>query len=189
MVKPLLQLRFMWYEINLLINKRLWRWLTVWFSGGAGVIISYRLDRFLYLFFGRRYTIIRIFFIPVFVLIGAITEKHEIHYRADIGKGLKILHPRLGVVVSSHAICGESLVLTGGNCIGGRKSLKDGDLVIGSGVSLGANAVVLGPVRVGDYCRIGAGAVVVADAPNNATLVGVPARAIQWSAVEASSTV
>jgi serine O-acetyltransferase len=46
---------------------------------------------------------------------------------------------------------------------------------LGNHVSLGANAVVLGPVIIGDNVNIGAGAVVINDAPDNCFLVGVPA--------------
>jgi len=72
--------------------------------------------------------------------------RHEIHYQANIGKGLMILHASLGVVISKYAVCGEHFMLTGGNCIGGRKALKPGDVYLGNHVSLGANAVVLGPI-------------------------------------------
>ena len=47
---------------------------------------------------------------------------------------------------------------------------------IGSGVSIGTGAKILGPVHVGDRARIGANAVVVADVPAGATAVGIPAR-------------
>ena len=101
---------------------------------------------------------------------------HDIHYMAQIGRGLLVLHPSLGIVVSAYAQCGRNLVLTGGNCIGVRKRLVRGDLVLGDDVTLGANSVVLGPVRIGDRCIIGAGAVVVSDAPAGSVLVGVPAQ-------------
>ena len=47
---------------------------------------------------------------------------------------------------------------------------------IGPGVSLGAGSRVLGAVAVGARARIGANAVVLADVPEEATAVGVPAR-------------
>lgn len=102
----------------------------------------------------------------------------EIHYRADIGRGMRILHPGLGIVVSGKAVCGENLVLTGGNCIGGRAGTQQGAIRIGDNVSLGANAVILGPITIGDNVQVGAGAVVVKDAPSNTVLVGVPAHAV-----------
>lgn len=102
----------------------------------------------------------------------------EIHYRAEIGKGMRILHPTLGIIVSGKSVCGENLVLTGENCIGSRPGTAEGAIKIGNNVSLGANAVILGPVTIGDNVQIGAGAVVVKDAPSNVVLVGVPAHPV-----------
>src|ERR1019366_1765702 len=110
---------------------------------------------------GSPYGVIRPLFFPVFTLLRFLSAEHEIDYSADIGKGLRVLHPTLGVVVSGHTIAGENLTLKGGNCNGSRTAMQLGDIAIGSNVSLGANAVILGPVRIGDGCAIGAGAVVL----------------------------
>lgn len=55
---------------------------------------------------------------------------------------------------------------------------------IGRNVHIGANAVVLMGAEIGDYCVIGAGAVVTEGtvAPAYSVLVGVPARVIPDSA-------
>lgn len=42
------------YEIGLIVNHRRWRWLTCWFGGSAGIIVSYRLDRFFLPAIGQR---------------------------------------------------------------------------------------------------------------------------------------
>ena len=47
------------------------------------------------------------------------------------------------------------------------------------GVIVGSGAQVLGPITVGRDARIGANAVVTKDVPAGATMVGVPARAVQ----------
>jgi serine O-acetyltransferase len=122
--------------------------------------------------------VFRIFFFPFFLILKVFSVPHEISYGANIGKGLKILHPSLGIVISKYAVIGENLTLTGGNCIGGRKGLKNGDLILGENITLGANAVILGPVVLGDNTVIGAGAVVIHNSPGNEVLVGVPARSI-----------
>ena len=49
---------------------------------------------------------------------------------------------------------------------------------VGNGVLLGAGATLLGPVRIGDGCQIGAGTLVIADLPAHSVAVGVPARII-----------
>jgi UDP-2-acetamido-3-amino-2,3-dideoxy-glucuronate N-acetyltransferase len=48
------------------------------------------------------------------------------------------------------------------------------------GASLGARSVCVAPVTVGRWAMVGAGAVVVADVPDFALVVGVPARRVGW---------
>jgi serine O-acetyltransferase len=51
-------------------------------------------------------------------------------------------------------------------------------MTVGSDVSFGTGAVVVGPVTIGDHVVVGAGSVVVDDVPNNVTVAGVPARVV-----------
>ena len=53
-------------------------------------------------------------------------------------------------------------------------------VVVGEGASIGAGATCVGPIGIGKWVMIGAGAVVVTDVPNYALMVGVPARQIGW---------
>jgi serine O-acetyltransferase len=46
---------------------------------------------------------------------------------------------------------------------------------IGRGVLLSTGVALLGDIRVGDFAKIGAGAVVTTDVPAGCTAVGVPA--------------
>jgi len=55
---------------------------------------------------------------------------------------------------------------------------------IGNGVVLGSNAVVLGPIAIGDCSKIGSGAVVIKPVPADSTAVGVPARVIRGPHIE-----
>lgn len=55
-----------------------------------------------------------------------------------------------------------------------------GSPVIGDNVFIGANALVIGKVVVGNNVCIGAGSVVVKDVPDNAVVVGNPARIISY---------
>jgi serine O-acetyltransferase len=54
---------------------------------------------------------------------------------------------------------------------------------IGRGAQIGTGAKVIGPVRVGARARVGANAVVLADVPEGATAVGVPARVTEGTLV------
>ena len=43
---------------------------------------------------------------------------------------------------------------------------------------IGSGAKVLGNIRVGDHCRVGAGSVVLRDVPDDSTVVGVPGHIV-----------
>ena len=51
--------------------------------------------------------------------------------------------------------------------------------IIGNNVSIACGACVLGGVKIGNNVIIGANSVVIKDVPNNATVVGVPARIVR----------
>ena len=50
---------------------------------------------------------------------------------------------------------------------------------VGDRVLLGAGAKLIGPIKIGDGARIGAGAVVLIDVPASGTAVGNPARIVR----------
>lgn len=94
------------------------------------------------------------------------------------GPGLRVWHGT-GLVVHSRVQLGSGVTLRQGVTLG---TLTDDDdavaPVIGDRVSIGAGAIVLGPITIGDDAIIGAGAVVVDDVPAGATAVGNPARVL-----------
>ncbi len=53
-------------------------------------------------------------------------------------------------------------------------------VTIGTGASIGARAVCIAPVTIGEWALVAAGAVVTKDVPAYALVVGVPARRIGW---------
>jgi UDP-2-acetamido-3-amino-2,3-dideoxy-glucuronate N-acetyltransferase len=55
-------------------------------------------------------------------------------------------------------------------------------VVVKYGASIGANATILPGVTIGANSLVGAGAVVTKDVPNNAVVVGNPARIISYTA-------
>lgn len=96
----------------------------------------------------------------------------DINKRAQISSDLQLPHP-LGVVVHQDAKIDSHCMIMQQVTIG---QLADGAApTIGKGVYIGSGAKVLGGVVIGNYARIGANAVVLADVPPYATAVGIPA--------------
>ncbi|WP_085476871.1 serine O-acetyltransferase EpsC [Rathayibacter oskolensis] len=100
----------------------------------------------------------------------------EIHPGAVIGRRLFIDHG-MGVVIGETARIGDDCMLYHGVTLGGKSTRRERrHPTIGDRVVIGAGAVVLGPVVLGSDVSVGANAVVVKDAPDGAVLVGIPAR-------------
>ena len=107
----------------------------------------------------------------------------EIHPRANIGKNLFIDHG-MGVVIGETSQIGNNVTIYHMVTLGGispsinsneqrltkrHPTLKD-NVVVGSG------AQILGPITIGTNSKIGANAVVTKDVPENAVMVGIPAK-------------
>lgn len=102
----------------------------------------------------------------------------EIHPGATIGERLFIDHGH-GVVIGETAIVGDDVTLYQGVTLGGTgKEHGKRHPTIGDRVMIGAGAKVLGSLTIGNDCKIGAGSVVLADVPDNSTVVGVPGRVV-----------
>lgn len=102
-----------------------------------------------------------------------ITTGISIPVQAEIGKGLRIHHFG-GIIVHSETAIGEGCTLYHGVTLGDRGG-RGGAPHIGKHVMIGAGAKLLGHIEVGDYCRIGANAVVRTSVPMGCLAVGVPA--------------
>ena len=100
----------------------------------------------------------------------------DIHQSATLGYGLRLPHPT-GVVIHEDAVIGPDCMLMQQVTIG--QMAGPGAPVIGANVYVGAGAKILGPVIIGDGVRVGANAVVLDDLPSHCTAVGVPARVVR----------
>jgi serine O-acetyltransferase len=102
----------------------------------------------------------------------------EIHPGAKIGRKFFIDHG-MGVVIGETAEIGDNVTLYHGVTLGGvtwdkvkRHPTLEDNVVIGSG------AKILGPFTVGKGAKVGSNSVVVKEVPPNATVVGIPGRAV-----------
>jgi UDP-2-acetamido-3-amino-2,3-dideoxy-glucuronate N-acetyltransferase len=106
--------------------------------------------------------------------------------RVKIQNGALIYH---GVTAGNGVFIGPGAILT--NDRYPRAVTSTGDLAraedwqvtpihLADGCSIGAGAVVVAGVNVGEYATVGAGAVVTRDVPSHALVVGSPARRIGW---------
>ncbi len=103
----------------------------------------------------------------------------EIHPGAQIGSGLFIDHG-MGVVIGETAVIGEHCTIYHGVTLGGTGHGKGKrHPTIGDNVLIGAGAKLLGPFCVGNNAMIGSNAVVLSDVPDNATVVGIPAKIVR----------
>ena len=110
----------------------------------------------------------------------------EIHPGAKIGKNLFIDHG-MGVVIGETSEIGDNVTIYHAVTLGGSSPSIDSERqrhekrhpTIGDDVVIGSGAQIIGPIKVGNNARIAANAVVVKDVPENATMVGIPAKAVK----------
>jgi len=107
----------------------------------------------------------------------------EIHPGAKIGKNLFIDHG-MGVVIGETSEIGNNVTIYHMATLGGiapsinsnhQRQVKRHP-TLGDCVVVGSGAQILGPVKIGANAKVGANAVVTKDVPENAVMVGIPAK-------------
>lgn len=103
----------------------------------------------------------------------------EIHPGARIGENLFIDHG-MGIVIGQTAKIGNNVTLYQQVTLGGISGVQGEKRhpTIEDDVMIGAGAKVLGNITIGRGAKIGANAVVLQDIPPYATAVGIPAKVI-----------
>jgi len=107
----------------------------------------------------------------------------EIHPGAKIGKNLFIDHG-MGVVIGETSEIGDNVTIYHMATLGGiAPSINSNNQrqvkrhpTLGDCVVVGSGAQILGPVMIGANTKVGANAVVTKDVPENAVMVGIPAK-------------
>ncbi|GKV90397.1 serine acetyltransferase [Pectobacterium carotovorum] len=125
--------------------------------------------------------LLKIISVPFVVLNKVINEWLfcvEIPHRTQIGFGLKIYHPHC-IVVNSDVIIGTNCTLRQGVTIGSVINCEGHvtkSPVLGNQVELGANAILLGDITLGDNVKVGAGTVVTKSLAAGKVVVGYGTR-------------
>lgn len=139
---------------------------------GLWAVIFHRIAHFLYW--------LKIPIIPRLVSqISRLLTQIEIHPGAKIGRRFFIDHGA-GVVIGETAIIGTDVTIFQGVTLGGTgKEKGKRHPTIGNNVVVGAGAIILGNINIGDNSRIGAAAVVTKSVPADTTVVGNPSWTIK----------
>ncbi|MEY3660875.1 MAG: serine O-acetyltransferase [Pseudomonadota bacterium] len=99
----------------------------------------------------------------------------DIHPAARIGSGILVDHAT-GIVIGETCVLEDNISILQGVTLGGTgKDTGDRHPKIRCGVLLGAGAIVIGNVTVGEGAKVGAGSVVLRDVEAHTTVAGVPA--------------
>ena len=96
---------------------------------------------------------------------------------ADLSADVDLLHGGLGLVVHPLVTVGPRCRIQHHVTLGTDTALASrARMVIGADVHIGAHAILLGPIEIGDRARIGAGTVVTTNVAADAAVVGAPTR-------------
>lgn len=99
----------------------------------------------------------------------------SIHPSARIGTAVFLDHGT-GIIIGALASVGDEVTILQNVTIARHQDDLRRAPRIGHGVLLSAGATVIGNLSIGDFAKIGAGALVTSDVPAGCTAVGVPAR-------------
>jgi len=142
---------------------------------GLWVMLVYRFGRWRYTV---RPSLVRMplsLIYRVLKLLSQILTGIDLPCEATVGRRFTIEHFG-GIIISGDTVFGDDCVIRNGVTIGLRRTGIRGAPTFGNRVDIGAGAVILGPIHIGDDVSIGANAVVLKDVPANHIAIGVPAE-------------
>jgi serine O-acetyltransferase len=99
----------------------------------------------------------------------------SIHPSASIGTSVFLDHAT-GIIIGAYAVIGDEVTILQNVTIGRKNSEPDRAPKIGRGAYLSAGSTIIGDISIGNFAKVGAGALIEHDVPAGCTAVGVPAR-------------
>jgi len=113
----------------------------------------------------------------------------EIHPGAMIGHRCFIDHG-MAVVIGETSEIGDDVTIYQAVTLGGTgKDCGKRHPTIGNNVVISSGAKVLGPFKVGDNSKIGAGSVVLKEVPPNCTVVGIPGQIVMQAGMKSEEKI
>lgn len=101
-------------------------------------------------------------------------------YPYTIGSGFRIYHAGAYTHVGPNVRIGKNCTFVSGVVFGNKTEVEDNrPVTVGDNCYFGNGVTILGPVHIGNNVTVGAHAVVTKDIPDNAVVVGVPAKIIK----------
>ena len=157
------------------------KWIDIFGNPAFWAIFWYRFGHFIY-----RENSPRILRAPLRAVhfAGAVFCEAVLQMRlpspAEIGSGLCISHVG-GVVLHHRTVIGKNCDLSHQVTIGTAGLGRTGVPRIGDDVCIGAGAVLIGDIQIGDGARVAANSLVNRDVPPGATVMGVPAKIVKYA--------
>lgn len=146
------------------------------FAPAVQVVVIFRISTALYRF---KLTRPLAFILRSFTIVWGGTE---IHPSAKIGPGFCLVHSQK-ILIGDGVTIGRNARISHGVSIGGDTgrgaAAVTGWPVLGDGVAIALDSIVLGPVTIGDGAIISAQSLVVRDVPARAVVAGSPARVVR----------
>lgn len=150
-------------------------WKTIFFNPGARFIFLFRLCN-------KFNTINPIgFFSRIWIKLLTNRFNVEIPHKVTIGQGLYLGHFK-NIIINQNVFIGENCNIMQGVTIGNEsRGKRKGSPIIGNRVLIGPNSVVSGKIVIGNDVLIAPLTFVNFDVPDNAVVLGNPAKVVAYS--------